>query len=73
MLNAGEVYECPKYSVTQFRQNADAMIKDVAETGSPVVLTQSGGCGSQPSKNEQAKARVLGTHTALSLSHFFPS
>lgn len=29
-------------SVTQFRQNANAVIKEVAETGSPVVLTQNG-------------------------------
>jgi prevent-host-death family protein len=29
-------------SLTQFRQNANAVIKEVAETGSPVVLTQNG-------------------------------
>ena len=29
-------------SLTQFRQNANAVIKEVVETGSPVVLTQNG-------------------------------
>ena len=29
-------------SLTQFRQNANAVIKEVAETGSPVVITQNG-------------------------------
>jgi prevent-host-death family protein len=29
-------------SLTQFRQNANAVIKEVAETGSPVILTQNG-------------------------------
>lgn len=29
-------------SLTQFRQNANAVIKEVVETGSPVILTQNG-------------------------------
>ena len=29
-------------SLTQFRQNANSVIKEVAETGSPVVITQNG-------------------------------
>ena len=29
-------------SLTQFRQNANAVIKEIAESGTPVVLTQNG-------------------------------
>lgn len=36
-MNTGNIQ-----SLTQFRQNANAVIKDIAETGSPVVLTQNG-------------------------------